>query len=98
MSVGIAVQEAGSQESAEQLLRNADLAMYQAKSIQSCTYALYDPEMHAISSSVCNSSPICGLVWSATSSSFTTNHSLIFEPVRSQDRKHLSVGCTLNAG
>jgi diguanylate cyclase (GGDEF)-like protein/PAS domain S-box-containing protein len=32
---------------AEQLLRNADLAMYQAKASDSGAYALYHPEMHA---------------------------------------------------
>jgi diguanylate cyclase (GGDEF)-like protein/PAS domain S-box-containing protein len=32
---------------AEQLLRNADLAMYQAKSVNDSGYAVYDPSMHA---------------------------------------------------
>ena len=31
----------------EQLLRNADLAMYQAKAAHSAGYAIYDPRMHA---------------------------------------------------
>lgn len=44
-SAGIAV--AGPGEGAEELLRNADLAMYRAKEHQSSSYAFYDPQMHA---------------------------------------------------
>jgi diguanylate cyclase (GGDEF)-like protein/PAS domain S-box-containing protein len=44
-SVGIATTE-GEIESSDQLLRNADLAMYRAKGGES-SYAIYDPKMHA---------------------------------------------------
>ena len=45
-SVGIATTLAEAQD-ADQLLRNADLAMYRAKSSGEGGYAEYDPEMHA---------------------------------------------------
>ncbi len=45
-SVGIAMLELDDYD-AEQLLRNADLAMYQAKAAQAGGYALYHPSMHA---------------------------------------------------
>ncbi len=45
-SVGIA-HHGDNATNAEQLLRNADLAMYQAKAAKSGGYALYDPSMHA---------------------------------------------------
>jgi len=44
-SVGIARVDANS-SSAEQLLRNADLAMYQAKSVGAGGYAVYHPSLH----------------------------------------------------
>ncbi len=46
-SVGIATSTDDRQETAEQLLRNADLAMYQAKASDSSSFAVYDPAMHA---------------------------------------------------
>jgi len=45
-SVGILLWE-GSQQSAEELLRDADLAMYRAKQAGRGRYALFDPPMHA---------------------------------------------------
>jgi diguanylate cyclase (GGDEF)-like protein len=45
-SVGIAYHGDHATDS-EQLLRNADLAMYQAKSARTGGYAVYDPRMHA---------------------------------------------------
>ncbi|HUG48123.1 MAG TPA: EAL domain-containing protein [Candidatus Limnocylindria bacterium] len=45
-SVGIATPSSGAAETAEDLLRNADLAMYGAKKRQTGTYAVYRPEMH----------------------------------------------------
>jgi diguanylate cyclase (GGDEF)-like protein/PAS domain S-box-containing protein len=45
-SIGIALPEPDSAD-AEQLLRNADLAMYQAKAAGTGGYAVYDPTMHA---------------------------------------------------
>ncbi|HYG56502.1 MAG TPA: EAL domain-containing protein [Symbiobacteriaceae bacterium] len=44
-SVGIAVSQAG-QESADELLRNADVAMYQAKEMGKGCYAIFEPIMH----------------------------------------------------
>jgi diguanylate cyclase (GGDEF)-like protein/PAS domain S-box-containing protein len=44
-SVGIARMDVNSR-SAEQLLRNADLAMYQAKSVGAGGYAVYHPSLH----------------------------------------------------
>ena len=46
VSVGIA-HDTESASDAEQLLRNADLAMYQAKAARAGGYAIYDPSMHA---------------------------------------------------
>ncbi len=46
VSVGIARPDPDSAD-VEQLLRNADLAMYQAKAEGSGSYAVYDPGMHA---------------------------------------------------
>ena len=45
-SIGIAAGDPTGDSSSEQLLRNADLAMYQAKATVS-GYAVYDPGMHA---------------------------------------------------
>jgi len=45
-SIGIALSDAG-QETADSLLRNADLAMYRAKSDGRARYVLFDPSMHA---------------------------------------------------
>jgi diguanylate cyclase (GGDEF)-like protein/PAS domain S-box-containing protein len=44
-SVGIAVLRDG--ETAEELLRNADVAMYEAKTRKRGQWVIYDPEMHA---------------------------------------------------
>ena len=45
VSVGIAVSEPG-QDGAETLLRNADVAMYRAKSDGRARYIIFDPSMH----------------------------------------------------
>jgi len=45
-SIGIALSDAG-QENADSLLRNADLAMYRAKSDGRARYVMFDPSMHA---------------------------------------------------
>jgi diguanylate cyclase (GGDEF)-like protein/PAS domain S-box-containing protein len=45
-SVGIALTEDAA-TTADQLMRNADLAMYRAKTIRRGSYVIYDPEMHA---------------------------------------------------
>jgi len=47
VSIGVAIDDAGG-ESAEELLRNADLAMYAAKISGKGTYEVYTPEMHSI--------------------------------------------------
>ncbi len=44
-SIGIALSDAG-QETADSLLRNADLAMYRAKSDGRARYVMFDPSMH----------------------------------------------------
>jgi len=44
-SIGIAISDAG-QEHAESLLRNADIAMYQAKSDGRARYVVFNPSMH----------------------------------------------------
>ncbi len=46
VSVGIAVNLPGTDTTAEEFLRDADLAMYTAKSSRPGTYAVYDPQMH----------------------------------------------------
>jgi diguanylate cyclase (GGDEF)-like protein/PAS domain S-box-containing protein len=46
-SIGIAAGPTAEAGTSEQLLRNADLAMYQAKAAHSASYATYDPRMHA---------------------------------------------------
>ncbi len=46
-SIGIAVGDSDGATTAEQLLRNADLAMYQAKSSPEDGYAIYSPDMHS---------------------------------------------------
>ena len=46
-STGIAASDGTDASTAEQLLRNADLAMYQAKASGSTDFAIYDPSMHA---------------------------------------------------
>ncbi len=45
-SIGIATAEAG-MDDADQLIRNADLAMYRAKERHNGEFALYDPSMHS---------------------------------------------------
>ncbi len=45
-SIGIALSDAG-QDDADSLLRNADLAMYRAKSDGRARYVVFDPSMHA---------------------------------------------------
>jgi diguanylate cyclase (GGDEF)-like protein/PAS domain S-box-containing protein len=44
-SIGVALSEAG-QDDADSLLRNADLAMYRAKSDGRARYVVFDPSMH----------------------------------------------------
>jgi diguanylate cyclase (GGDEF)-like protein/PAS domain S-box-containing protein len=46
-SIGIATSGAVDASTAEQLLRNADLAMYHAKAAESSRHVVYDPSMHA---------------------------------------------------
>lgn len=46
-SIGIAASNAADATTAEQLLRNADLAMYQAKAAGESSFVIYDPSMHA---------------------------------------------------
>ncbi len=43
-SLGIAIGRLG--DTADEVLRNADLAMYSAKAAGGCGYALYEPQMH----------------------------------------------------
>lgn len=45
VSIGIAISDAG-QETAESLLRDADIAMYRAKSDGRARYIIFDPSMH----------------------------------------------------
>ena len=47
VSIGVAIDESGA-ETAEELLRNADLAMYAAKIRGKGTYEVYSSEMHSI--------------------------------------------------
>ncbi len=47
VSIGIAVDRAGGADTVEELLRDADLAMYTAKSKEPGSYAVYEPTMHA---------------------------------------------------
>jgi diguanylate cyclase (GGDEF)-like protein/PAS domain S-box-containing protein len=45
-SIGIAVSDAGKELSAEELLRNADIAMYMAKGSGKSRYEIFEPSMH----------------------------------------------------
>jgi len=47
-SIGIATGDAAGRTTAEQLLRNADLAMYQAKAAGGCSFVVYNSAMHAV--------------------------------------------------
>ncbi len=47
VSIGVAIDDAGG-ETSEELIRNADLAMYAAKIRGKGTYEVYSPEMHSI--------------------------------------------------
>jgi diguanylate cyclase (GGDEF)-like protein/PAS domain S-box-containing protein len=46
VSIGVAIND-GALVTADELLRDADLAMYAAKSTMAGTFAVYDPQMHA---------------------------------------------------
>lgn len=46
-SIGIAAKDGADTATAEQLLRNADLAMYQAKAAGKSSFVIYNPSMHA---------------------------------------------------
>ncbi len=47
-SIGIATGDAAGRTTAEQLLRNADLAMYQAKAAGGSSFVVYNSAMHAV--------------------------------------------------
>ena len=46
VSIGVAVDVGGHEVKADEVLRDADLAMYSAKSSHPGTFAVYEPSMH----------------------------------------------------
>ena len=79
---------------AEQLLRNADLAMYQAKAAQAGGYALYDPSMHAGLVQRIQLEADLRMLWSTTDWRRTTSPSSTCAPAASAGLKHWPVGNT----
>ena len=73
-SIGIALSTTG-YEHREDMLRDADTAMYRAKALGKARYVIFDAAMHARASSGCGSRAICAGRSSATSSRCTTSRS-----------------------
>ena len=96
-SIGIALAEEATVDQ-EELLRNADVAMYVAKAKGKRRSEAFDPGMKGTCESASSSRPICGARSAATSSRSTTSPSGRRRPAAWSASRPWSVGGTLATG
>ena len=94
-SIGVAMSPDNGVE-AEQLLKNADLAMYQAKANGRGTFCFFEPEMDARVKARSALELSCVRRSCAINSSFTISRSSIFEMARSPVSRRLCAGTIPN--
>ncbi len=97
-SIGIAF-AARATARAEDVLRDADTAMYRAKALGKARYEVFDAAMHARAvQRCCSSRTTCAAPSSAGSSASTTSPSCALRPAASPGSRHSSAGSTRSAG
>ena len=88
-SIGIAI---GDRDTAEDLLRDADVALYQAKAAGKNRYESSDPRCRRASSTASSSSSICARRLRATSSASSTSRSTTSRPHPGRRRSAAALG------